>query len=65
MKKYVMNEKERVFVLGKIDWEGGYEYFITGSEFKDIKDERFHELRKKLVNAWVNLEDYLGELDYE
>ena len=67
MKKTIveMNEQERIAVLSKLEWEGGYEYLITGSRFSEIKDKKFHDLRNALVKSWKNMEEYLGDLEVE
>lgn len=57
-------------VRDKIEWEGGFEYFYGGSDFKEVEDEEFHKRREALVTAWGELEEYLyantkGEGDEE
>jgi hypothetical protein len=46
-------------VRDKLEWEGGFEYFYGGSDFKEVEDEEFHRRRKALVAAWSELEEYL------
>lgn len=46
-------------VRDKIEWEGGFEYFYGGSDFKEVKDAEFHKRREALVKAWSELEEYL------
>lgn len=58
-KKPKISRKNRDAVCSKIEWEGGFEYFITGSDFKDIKDENFHKLREAFVRAYKALDEYL------
>lgn len=39
--------------------EEGFDYCFDGySNFREIKDEKFHELRKAYLNAKKNLENY-------
>jgi hypothetical protein len=54
-----MDEDERREVVGKLEWEGGLDYLIHGSHFPDIRDKRFHKLRKAFVKAAQDLSDYL------
>lgn len=46
-------------VSDKLEWEGGYEYFYGGSDFKDVDDPEFHRLREAFVAAWSALEEYM------
>jgi hypothetical protein len=55
-----MSKKNRNELCGKLEWEGGYEYLVTGSDFANIEDERFHELRKAFVKAYKELDEYVG-----
>ena len=48
------------YVRSKIDNEG-FDYTFEGySEFKDIKDDEFHQLRESYLAARKALADYLG-----
>jgi hypothetical protein len=58
-KKQSISKKNRDAVCSKLEWESGFEYFITGSDFADIKDEHFHKLREEFVQAYQALESYL------
>lgn len=48
-------------VRDKIDYEGGFDYFIGGSNFDDVKDEEFHRLRLAFMKAYEELDEYLPE----
>lgn len=56
-----MTDSDRIKVLDKLEWEGGYEYFITGSDFPEIEDKEFREAYDNLVDAWTTMEELLGE----
>ena len=48
------------YVRSKIDNEG-FDYTFEGySEFKDIKDDEFHQLRESYLAVRKALADYLG-----
>lgn len=59
-----MNDEERNDVCAKLEWEGGLEYLIRGSNFDEVKDKHFHSLRKAFVFAAKQLEDYLRYDEY-
>lgn len=48
-------------VVDKLYWEGGFDYFIGGSEFAEVKDAHFHFLRKAFVRAHSELDEYLSD----
>lgn len=51
-------EKEDLFQ--KLETEG-FEYaFMHYSDFKEIQDPKFHELRKAFVEAAIKLKSYIG-----
>ena len=54
-----MTKKERENLQGKLEWEGGFEYFIGGSSFEEIKDKKFHALREAFVKSHSELEAYI------
>ena len=54
-----MTEDDRDYVCGKIDNEGFDYCFISYSNFEEIKDEKFHELREKYIKTKNELESYL------
>jgi hypothetical protein len=58
-----MTDKDRRKVLAKLEWEDGYEYFINGSSFPEIKDKEFRRLVDNFRKAHGALKAYLG--DYE
>lgn len=48
------------YVIDTIDCEG-FDYTFTGySDFPEFKDEKFHELRLKYLEARQALADYIG-----
>ena len=47
-------------LLNRIDHEGFDYCFVHYSDFKNIKDERFHKLRDAFVTARQKLADYIG-----
>jgi len=52
--------KEFKLVLDCIECEG-FNYTFTGySDFKDIKDEEFHRLRRRYLEAEEELAEYVG-----
>lgn len=60
-----MTECDKQEVLGKIDYEGGFDYFIGGSDFSEHTDPQFRELLKAYTEAHQALEEFLGEYDEE
>lgn len=55
-----MTKEQRKYILAKIDNEGFDYFFCHYSSCEDIKDERFHELRKAYLKATKDLQDYIG-----
>ena len=54
------NDKQIKTVLDVIENEG-FDYTIFGySSFEDIKDEKFHLLRKEYLVARTKLAEYVG-----
>lgn len=57
------------FVLAKIRDEGFHYCFKHYSSFKEIKDPKFHELRKSYLTAADELQKYIetkiNDLNYE
>lgn len=58
-----MKPKEIDYVRGTIENEGFDYAFIGYSEFKDIKDEEFHNLREAYIKAHDELMAYIGEVE--
>jgi hypothetical protein len=63
-------EKEKIkMVLYRMENEGFHYCFKHYSNFSDIKDEKFHTLRKEYLKVSKELEDYLNDrwenLNYE
>jgi len=56
-----MNQQERDYVIVEIEQEGFDYCFREGSEFEDIKDKKFHELRKKYCEAADELDQYINK----
>lgn len=54
-----MNAKELEKLQQTIDREGFDYAFADYSEFKEIKDVKFHKLRKSYLEAYDKLQDYI------
>lgn len=55
------NTKEHLeYVRETIENEGVYYAFIHYSDFEEIKDEKFHELRKAFEKSAKELVEYCG-----
>jgi hypothetical protein len=57
-----MDECERREVCSKLEWEGGFDFFIIGregSDFPQVKDEQFHKLRMAFVQAARELDAHI------
>ena len=54
-----MTEEEKGYVVSKINNEGFDYTFIHYSHFKDIKDDKFHKLRRAYIKAMKDLSKYL------
>lgn len=55
-----MTGKEFKYIQQTIEQEG-FDYSFEGySDFEDIKDEKFHELRKAFLKARAELSEYIG-----
>ena len=52
-------DNDMQYVEGKIRNEGFDYAFVHYSRYEDIKDEKFHELRKKFLEARKELNDYV------
>lgn len=57
-----MTPQDRKSILSKIE-SNGFDPAIDGWDYPEIKDKRFHELRRAYVQAAQDLEDYLEEKD--
>jgi hypothetical protein len=60
----VMTQRDKDYLAAKIDSEGFNYTFIHYSDFKDILDPKFHELRKAYIKAEKNLARYIGLEDF-
>jgi len=56
-----MTGREFNYVRGTIENEGFDYAFINYSDFEDIKDPKFHKLRKAYIKAQKDLQEYVGE----
>lgn len=56
-----MEEDSIEYVKQKAEQEGFHYCFIHYSNFEEVEDEKFHELRKNYIEATKNLEKYLNE----
>lgn len=54
------DEPDLNYVRSKIEEEGFHYTFADYSDFKEIKDEKFHELRKAYLEAVNNMDHYLN-----
>lgn len=54
-----MKKKDARHVLHRIDWEGFDHCFMNYSNWEEVKDERFHELRTRYVEAASELQRYV------
>jgi hypothetical protein len=59
-RKDTMTGREFASVNGAIDNEGFDYAFVNYSNFDDVKDEKFHELRQAFLNARQELKEYVG-----
>lgn len=59
-----MNDEERREVCDKLEWEGGLEYLLRGSNFPWVKDAHFHALRLAYIKAAKELDDYIRYEEY-
>jgi len=55
----MLKPDERNKIIEDIECEGFCYNFIDYTSYKEIKDEKFHELRKKFVESAHELADYL------
>jgi hypothetical protein len=55
-----MTGKELDYVRGAIDNEGFDYAFRSYSDFAEVKDRKFHSLRKAYVKAAEALDQYVG-----
>jgi hypothetical protein len=49
------------YVKSKIDTEGFYYAFVYATDFRHVKDERFHELRENFLKAERELKAYVND----
>jgi len=58
-----MTYQDKQDVLAKLDWEGGFDYFIGGSDFPEYTDPEFRKLVADYKAATKALEEFLGPFD--
>lgn len=58
-----MTGKEYKYILNTIENEGFDYAFVNYSDFEEIKDPMFHQLRKDYLFARKVLKDYVGDED--
>lgn len=58
-----MKSKEKREVLEAIESDGFDYAFVSGSDFDEVEDEKFHELRKTYLEARKALAKYIGHKD--
>ena len=54
-----MTEEDKLDLGFRIKQEGFHYTFLHYSDFKEIKDKKFHELRKEYLKSAEKLEKYL------
>ena len=59
-KQPVMSQREKDFLFWKADGEGADYLWRHYSDWKEIKDKKFHELRKAYIKAAEALDKYVG-----
>lgn len=57
-----MTKKDKQILADKIEWEGGDYTLFEYSDWKEIKDKKFHQLRKEIVRLRKELYEYI-EID--
>ena len=59
-----MNKEIHKQIMPIVDNEGFDYTFCDYSDFKEIKDEKFHELRENFKKASRELKEYIGFYEY-
>ena len=60
-----MTDEEKEYVLDAIENEG-FDYAIRHYiGFGNVKDKQFHKLREAYIKASQELEDYIGDLEFD
>lgn len=54
-----MKKIDREMVISRINNEGFHYCFLCYSDFEEIKDEKFHLLRREYIKAAENLKKHL------
>ena len=55
------NDDTLQYVYDRIEQEGFWYCFDSYSDFREVKDEKFHQLRKQLVASGNELKDYVEQ----
>ena len=55
-----MTGKELNYIRDTVENEGFHYAFIHYSDFEEVKDKKFHQLRKAFVAANLALAEYIG-----
>lgn len=55
-----MNGKEIKKIQEDVECEGFAYAFMNYSDYPEVKDDKFHELRTKFLKSAQDLADYLG-----
>lgn len=55
-----MKAKDIMLINSAIEDEGFWYCFTGYSAWRDIEDEKFHELREKMLKAADELKEYIG-----
>ena len=59
-----MTKEQKEAVMGTVDSEGFDYAFCDYSNFEEIKDVEFHEVRKRYVEVARKLKEIIGFSDY-
>lgn len=60
-----MKKEDMNLVADSIDGEGFDYCFRSYSDFKEIRDKKFHELRQAYIDAAEDLEEYTFGMSFE
>ena len=59
-----MTSEQKEIVMGVVDNEGFDYTFCDYSNFEEIKDQEFHEVREEYIKAAKKLKEIIGFNDY-
>lgn len=60
-----MKKEDAEYLLSRMNQEGFHYCFESYSNFEDIKDERFHKLRKEYLESAKKLKEYIKSQNTE